>query len=199
MDATDAAIVRQKILLRAKYADSGCLLWDKASSHGYGQLRHRNKLRDVHVWAFLVWNGTIPENHHVDHTCCTPLCVEPTHLEAVTQRENNIRMSQRGRNGMTQKTHCPKGHEYTKENTYYIRNKSDSLSRKCRQCRLSDHPQLFAVGMANGRSVLSPEIVRSIRLQNIAGLSGRKIAAQFDVSASTVFSILSGRTWSHVK
>lgn len=32
------------------------------------------------------------------------------------------------------KTHCPKGHEYSIENTRYSKNRNGSLSRKCKAC-----------------------------------------------------------------
>ena len=33
------------------------------------------------------------------------------------------------------KTHCPKGHAYTPENTWYERRKDDGLGRRCQECR----------------------------------------------------------------
>jgi len=55
-------------------------------------------------------------------------CVNPTHLEPVTQRENLMRgESFSAVNAI--KTHCPKGHEYTPENTAIWKNE-----RKCKIC-----------------------------------------------------------------
>ena len=35
-------------------------------------------------------HGTIPEGHEVDHICHVRRCVEPTHLRALTHRQNVI-------------------------------------------------------------------------------------------------------------
>lgn len=198
MDATDVAELRKRILRRATQVDSGCLLWNKDKGNGYGDLRFKYVLREVHVWSYLAWNGTIPANHHIDHTCNTGLCVEPSHLEAVTQSENNRRMNARGRNGMSKKTHCPRGHAYTKENTQLVRNGSGTLSRRCRTCRRVSSPKSPRRGEKNGKAVISSETVKQIRNLSTANLSGYKIANSLGVTPGVVYSVLSKRTWSHV-
>lgn len=35
----------------------------------------------------------------------------------------------------SQKTHCPSGHEYTPENTYYVTKPNGSKPRSCKACR----------------------------------------------------------------
>lgn len=204
MDATDVAVVQAKILKRSVRSNSGCLLWDRPSKDGYGELRHQHKLRGAHVWSYLAWKGTIPADHHIDHLCNVRLCVEPGHLEAVLQAENNRRMTERGRNHMSLKSCCPAGHPYSIENTKYVKNASGGRSRKCRTCRRSATPQHFPRGTNNARAKLNDEIVRYIRELADSGLSGRKIAANVSVemgrqiSSSAVFSVISRRTWAHV-
>jgi len=44
--------------------------------------------RLAHRLAYETWVGPIPDGHVVDHLCFNKGCIEPTHLEAVTQREN---------------------------------------------------------------------------------------------------------------
>jgi len=61
-------------------------------------------------------------DHVYERGCRYRDCLEPTHLEAVTHQENTARFKRRI-------THCPKGHEYTPENTYMYRGK-----RNCREC-----------------------------------------------------------------
>lgn len=109
---------------------------------GYGQLG-RNLL--AHRIAWEVANGRpVPDGLVVDHQChnqhptCEDdddcphrRCVNPAHLEAVSQRTNNGRGKGFARtNG--EKTHCIEGHEFTAENTYWRR---DRLGRICRTCR----------------------------------------------------------------
>lgn len=79
--------------------------------------------------------GTIPDKHQVDHVrdrgCRYRHCIEPSHLEAIPQAENVRRqpnvIDQMARN------RCPKGHEYTKENTM-VRKRGSGTKRECRQC-----------------------------------------------------------------
>lgn len=188
MDAADAVILRQRIEERVIQQPDGCWKWTKARNKGYGQMRFKNKLRDTHVWSYLAWNGNIPANHHIDHTCNNEICCNPAHLEAVTQKVNNQRMSKRGRNGMSKKTHCPHGHPYSEENTRYIKNSSGTLSRKCRACRGSTKP----------RAKLNKNSAREIRVLAKMGVPRKKLAAKYSVGNSTVDNIVQGKTWKHV-
>ena len=77
----------------------------------------------------------IKPNHFACHTCDTPNCIEPEHLYEGTNRQNVQDMIRRGRHvsgwGLTKSrnTHCPKGHEFTAENTYVYKS-----SRRCKIC-----------------------------------------------------------------
>ena len=86
------------------------------SSDGPGKLSHR--------WSYERYVEAVPPRYQVDHLCRIRHCVRPDHLEAVTQQENIRRQFEAA--GIT---HCPKGHEYDEENTYYFRG-----ARQCRAC-----------------------------------------------------------------
>ena len=74
----------------------------------------------------------------VDHLCSNKICINPKHLEAVTSSQNSQRAHDRGeqlpvtKNHVNvRKTHCPKGHEYSEENTRIGKGRQ---GRKCITC-----------------------------------------------------------------
>jgi hypothetical protein len=74
---------------------------------------------------FEMYHGrTIKPGLEIDHLCAVAACVNPAHLEEVTHSENLKRY-------VASKTHCPHGHPYDAENTYYDAN----AWRRCRECR----------------------------------------------------------------
>lgn len=95
----------------------------------YGQLYVNKKHRAAHRFSFFMANYYYPPV--VRHKCDNRICVNPHHLEGGTQTENMRDVVERGRHFFANKTHCPRGHEYTEENTY-IKRKG---SRECRACR----------------------------------------------------------------
>jgi hypothetical protein len=104
-----------------------CWLWTGAiSSTGYGRLN----LYYAHRIAFELHIGPIPEGMTIDHLCRVRTCVNPAHLEAVTLAEN-IRRSDSPSAQRARWTHCPRGHEFTPENTYL---RPDGHGRQCRAC-----------------------------------------------------------------
>lgn len=106
-----------------------CWLWTAALVKGYARFHDAN-LRPVgaHRWAYEELVGPIPKGLTLDHLCRVRHCVNPDHLEPVTQRENIARIPP--------KTHCPHGHALTPANTYVRKPKAEGLrpSRQCREC-----------------------------------------------------------------
>lgn len=114
--------------------ENGCWDWvGPSGSRGYGQWWLNKRYRPAHRVMYERANGPIPLGLVLDHLCRDHSCVNPDHLEAVTQRENVLRG-----NGVaaanSKKTHCPKGHEYTPENTYIQKCKKND-GRICRMCQ----------------------------------------------------------------
>jgi hypothetical protein len=63
------------------------------------------------VYEHLV--GPIPDGLVLDHLCRNPRCINPIHLEPVTNEEN----VRRGASCRSTETSCTKGHPFTPENT----------------------------------------------------------------------------------
>ena len=105
------------VLERYDINENGCWVW-AGSIHptGYGRT---SPLGYIHRFFYEVHVGPIPEGMVVDHLCMNKPCVNPAHLEAVTQHENVLRAvaAGLGRNSVNVgRTHCDAGHELTPEN-----------------------------------------------------------------------------------
>lgn len=111
----------------------GCWLWMAGRQpNGYGRLRLDGKAVYAHRFAYELLIGPIPKGLQIDHLCRVRHCVNPTHLEPVTHRENTLRGE-----AITaihaRKTHCPQGHPYDAGNTY--REPLRPWGRACRECK----------------------------------------------------------------
>jgi hypothetical protein len=111
--------------------NSGCWLWEGyVSPSGYGRWRRRTL---AHRVAYEAARGPVPNGLVLDHKCRVRCCVNPDHLEAVTNKVNVLR----GEGFVAvnaRKTHCVNGHELTEENTR-IRHRNGSQRRVCRLCQ----------------------------------------------------------------
>jgi hypothetical protein len=97
----------------------------------YGAFSVGGRMRQAHRVAYELTVGPIPAGMTLDHLCRNKGCVNPHHLEPVTNRENILRGDgETARNA--RKTHCKRGHEFTTENTYIV---PSSGGRVCRTCR----------------------------------------------------------------
>jgi hypothetical protein len=88
-----------------------CWLWTAAACPlGYGRFGVGGEVVLAHRFSYELHRGRIPDGLSLDHLCRTPRCVNPDHLEPVSQRENPLRGIR------TNKATCRNGHPMIPEN-----------------------------------------------------------------------------------
>lgn len=109
---------------------NNCWVWQKAiSSTGYGSFYYDGRVQRAHRISYMHYVGPIPDNLVLDHLCRNKACVNPAHLEVVTHKTNVLRGIGPSANN-AKKTACPRGHEYTPENSVLRRD-----GKFCKVCK----------------------------------------------------------------
>lgn len=62
------------------------------TNNGYGQFWWKGKKQMAHRYAWVREHGIIAAGVQLDHVCRNTRCVNPAHLQLVTQHENILRM-----------------------------------------------------------------------------------------------------------
>ncbi len=100
---------------------SGCWIWmGSLTGNEYGKLRvGHSKDFTTHKMSWVVHYGPVPDGKCVLHTCDIRSCINPNHLWLGTKAENSQDMVSKGRHKCParDRTHCPKGHEYSGNNS----------------------------------------------------------------------------------
>ncbi len=125
------AAILKRFMASVSIRENGCWVWiGQVGNWGYGKFFAKGKHETAHRMSYKLFRGKIPNGKQIDHLCRNKLCVNPSHLEAVSIRENVLRgIGLAAQNA--QKTHCNNGHELSGSNLYIC----PRGKRECRRCR----------------------------------------------------------------
>lgn len=114
-----------------------CWEWQGPRTYGYGYFSASRKVTlRAHRFAYKLLVGPIPDGLGLDHLCRNRACVNPAHLEPVTNRVNTLR----GTSPVAvnaQRTRCRRGHPLSGSNLLIERTKRRAPWRVCRTCKLA--------------------------------------------------------------
>lgn len=121
-----------------------CWHWTGTLNHrGYGHIYIDGSTRRAHRVAFERLVGPIGDGLQLDHLCLVKHCINPAHLEPVTNRVNQQRTEK------ATKTHCIRGHALSGSNLI-IKSPKSGGQRQCRECkRLSRAGRLTSIEAAS--------------------------------------------------
>lgn len=108
-----------------------CWEWQGPLSRGGYGITHLKSMStvQVHRLSYSVMVGPIPTGLVIDHLCKNRKCVNPNHLEPVTDRENVYRANPSAVQMNVDENRCANGHIYTDVKPEVDR------SRRCMTCR----------------------------------------------------------------
>ncbi len=125
-------VIERRFFSHVFLTNVGCWPWRGArTSGGYATFQVKGLQVTAHRWLYDRWFG-LHANLDLDHLCRNRWCVNPTHLEPVSNRENILRPNALGITAQNaRKTVCPLGHPYDAENT----RRDGKGKRHCRECQ----------------------------------------------------------------
>lgn len=123
----------ERFIEKVEFTDT-CWLWAASRNRdGYGQIIYERRPVAAHRIAYLLLVGPLPPERRmvIDHLCRVPACVNPDHLELVTQQENVLRGLIPAR--AAARTRCKNGHELITSNVYLAPRDGERVCRACRR------------------------------------------------------------------
>lgn len=97
-----------RVLTKVSQDSNGCWVFQGSlTGNGYGRINTPNGVRPAHRVTYEYFISEVPEGLVLDHLCRNRACVNPYHLDPVTQSVNLAR----GKPRSVPKTKCSQGHD----------------------------------------------------------------------------------------
>jgi hypothetical protein len=154
------------------HCETCCWLWQAGVSSGYGEFYIHRKMIRAHRFIYTVMYGELFPGLPVCHRCDVKLCVNPQHLWTGTQRDNIHDAMVKGR----------------------LRSPTSASQKKL----YADHPEYIPRGESASGAKTTEAKVLAIRRAYKTNKSYIKLAAEFDVPRSRIWSIVRRRSWRHL-
>jgi hypothetical protein len=118
-----------RFLAKTEPGPGDCWTWiAHKDKDGYARFQVNRKARRAYRWSYEYHIGPIPDGLVLDHLCRNRACVNPWHLEPVTNLVNIQRGERPNREA------CIHGHPLDEANTYWPKNRGGQRVRACREC-----------------------------------------------------------------
>lgn len=127
----------QRILKSVEPNPNGCWIWKRQLyRNGYGRIQFGGQNKRIYMLAHRVsydtFIGPIGDGLVLDHLCRNKACVNPQHLEPVSQKTNLNRGKDMIWMVRRKQTHCKHGHSLDDAIPEWKEGKI--IGRKCRVC-----------------------------------------------------------------
>lgn len=139
--------------------ETPCWIWKGSiSPYGYAQVSVHGRQHRAHRLAYQTTYGDIDTALVIDHKCEQKNCINPDHLEPVTQLENVARHYRKryGTGRILRENvcdlYCPHGHRITAANIKIITRENGRKAPLCRICDRAAKKRYKQKARANGKS-----------------------------------------------
>lgn len=109
---------------------SDCWTWTMSLNVGYGRATFQGIAQSAHRFSYETYVGPIPDGLVIDHLCRNTACVNPDHLEPVTDAVNIARGESPSAASRRDEVCARQGHAMSGPNLYV----SPRGKRVCREC-----------------------------------------------------------------
>jgi len=151
-------------------APDKCWNWQACAKNyfGHGDFWVDGGSRSAHRIAWIIVYGEISGGVCVLHKCDNPPCCNPAHLFLGTLDDNNKDAASKKR--------------FSSGKEHYSKTQPEKVLR----------------GEKIGVSIHTEEDIMCIRQMYVEGYTYDELAEEFDTAKSTVFQVISGKTWTHI-